>query len=63
MDNKTNSKLIGVGVEIMGLSYDLHNKDCEEQGLSDMEKLQEKCFGCEVYMMSNKLMSYAEANR
>jgi len=63
MNNETNSKIMRVGVGLMGLSYDLHNEDCEEQGFSDMEKLQSNCFGCKMYVTSNKLMSYAEANR
>jgi len=63
MDEETNCEVMGVGIELMGLSYDLHNRDCDEDGLSDMERLKSNCFGCEMYVTSNKLMSYAEANR
>ena len=64
--------LYDVGIELYGLSYDLHRDDCEMENsrpkhlMSNKEMLewerklvyQPNCVGCEVTQMANKLHSY-----
>ena len=66
--------LYGIGIELYGLSYDLHRDDCETERsrpkfLMTNEQMiewnrkrvaQPNCLGCEVHQMADKLHNYEE---